>query len=272
MFRRPHRRPGWFRGLLLAASLLVPGVAWALSLTVAPGTVDVVVPAGSSEQVYIDVGNGGQTPLEVRAYLFDWWHEAGQQQFPPPGTVERSAALWSSVVPARLTLDAKSRDRLILVVAPPADAIGGFFAVVFVDAAAVPNPEAAPATTLGLSARVGVLVAVRVQGTGNDALVVAGVEVRPPTESTPLEVSAQVRNTGDVHLKPETRVVVLDGDEQVRAKLAERHPIVLPGQDASLESQWGGELEPGAYTALVTVVFGEGQATTVEHVFAVGTP
>jgi len=123
-----------------------------------------------------------------------------------------------------------------------------------------------------LGGRIGVLVAVRVQGTGAESLALDGVEVSPPTESTPLEVDARVRNTGDVHLKPETRVVVLDGNAQVRAKLGERHPILLPGQEAFLRNQWGGALEPGDYTALVTVVFGEGQAATAERAFTVGSP
>jgi len=258
--------------VLGAVALLGPGVAGALSVTVAPGSVDLVVPAGSSEQVAIEVGNGGPAPLEVHGYLFDWWHEDGQQVFPPPGSVERSAALWSSLLPQRLTLEPETRDQLTLVVAPPPDAEGGYFAVVWVDASAARDPAAPSTPSVGLAGRIGVLVAVRIQGTGTDTLAMNGIEVLPPTASTPLGIHARVRNDGDVHQNPELRALVVDPAGTTHAKLEGRRNMVLPGEEAVIESQWGGELQNGAYTALVTVVYGEGEAVTAEHRFTVQNP
>jgi len=258
----------WPTLVLAIVWLVAPRVALALSLSLTPPSVDVVIPAGASAQVQVDVANGGDGALELRAYLYDWWHDETGTRFHPPGTVQRSAALWSSVLPTRLQVAARSQDRFTLNLEPPDDAVGGYYAVLWVEAASVLDP-ASGSPSLGVGGRIGVMISVRIQGTGTEALVVDGVDIQPPTDSTPLAVSAQVRNTGDVHLFPEARVVILDGEDQVSGRLDGERAFAFPGQDTTLEARWGGELEPGSYTALITVLYGEGQAATFERAFAV---
>jgi hypothetical protein len=261
----------WLPPLVLAASLVaVPWRARALSITVSPLTVDMVVPAGSSQQVPITVANRGEAPLEFRAYLFDWSFDDSQSVYPPPGSTERSAALWSSVLPQRMTLDPGTRDRFDLVVSPPEDARAGYFAVLFIDTG-LPTVQAENGEgAFALTGRIGVVLAVRIQGTGTDALQVEDVRVDPPSASTPLSIETVIYNLGDVHANAESRVVVVDAEGQVRAKLAGRRPFVLPGQTRTIESEWGGQLDDGTYTALVTVTYGDGAATTAEKTFRVG--
>ncbi len=266
------RGRGWLLSLAAIAGSVLTGPAWGLSLTVSPATVEMTVAAGSSHQASIDIHNGGETPIELRAYLFDWWHEDDAYQFPPPGTVERTAALWSSVLPRKVRIDPQARAKLSLTVEPPEDAAAGYFAVLFLDASPVSAPSAEPTAKMGVGGRIGVLVAVRIEDSGQDAMVIEDVTVTAPTASTPLAVKSRVRNTGDVHVSPESRVLIMDAEGEARARLEGRGRIILPGQGEVIESVWGGELEDGVYTALVTVVYGEGQAATTQHTFAVGSP
>jgi len=249
-------------------ALLTASTAWATSLAVAPAITDVQVEAGVSSEVTFHVANRADAPLAVQTSLADWWHDGTEHRTVVAGSTERSSSSWTEVFPATLVLPPRSQGELTAVLTPPPDATGGFYVVVLVSGS--PHVDGSEQAAAGVGAGVAALLSVRIDGTGTEALALDRVEVSPPTASTPLVVTAFARNDGDVHLQVESRVVVLDEVGTVRATLASRSRVVLPGQALPIDAQWAGSLEAGQYDAIVTLAYGPGEVASAQHAFVVG--
>lgn len=249
-------------------ALFASHVAWAMSLSVAPAIADATIEPGVSSEVTFQVMNPTDVPLVVQTKLADWWHDGTDHLTVVAGSTERSATAWTEVLPAQLVLPPHTQGDLTAVLTPPADATGGYYVMLLVAAGRQPEDLDPGATTLG--AAVGVHLSVRIEGTGAGELSLDRVDVAPATSTTPLGVTTVARNDGDVHLVVESRTVVLDAAGTVRATLASRPRVVLPGQALPIETDWSGILEPGRYEALVTLASGPGETRSAEQAFVVG--
>lgn len=254
---------------LLVLGLCCPGAAWALHLSVAPSVVDAEIPPDTTARVVVTVMNGEATPIRIRHYFEDWWHDGEASVYASPGTTAHSAVGWASVLPEDLVVEGDSVATLELFLTPPEGAAGTYTALLFVEALPGTPGEGA---SLSVGGRIGVPVAVRILGTGTESIVLQDVQVSPPTASAPLRVEVGVRNDGDVHVSPALQGVLVDADGEVRGRLDGEPRRILPGQRRTLEALWGGQLAPGTYQLVLTVGYGTGKAVTTTSPVTVGAP
>src|SRR5690349_19687527 len=117
--------------LLLAA----PAAHADISIGASPAFLDVVLEKGKTSAQTILLFNSGTDPITVKAYAWDWWHEPGNpRKFGPPGTLPHSAAKWISFVPGEITVSPQKAVNVTVIIAPPEDAKGGNYAVVWFEA------------------------------------------------------------------------------------------------------------------------------------------
>ncbi len=84
---------------------------------------------------------------------------------------------------------------------------------------------------------------------------IMGGRITPPTASSELEMTLDLRNRGTAHAKVRGAYAILNaaGTLAGRGKIEEK--TYLPTQRKILSSKWSGELPPGNYTCLVTLSY-----------------
>jgi hypothetical protein len=203
----------------------------------------------------------------VTAYAWDWWHEPGNpRKFAPPGTLPHSAAKWISFVPEKVTVLPGKGANVTVVVATPADASAGNYAVAWFEA--IPDAQA-NTKELRVGARLGVLVLTDVRGASKPNINVDEMIISPPTASRPLKADIKITNSGDVHLFPKGTLVLMDHKRKLVGHVGFEKQRLLPGEDRSVALKFGGELKPGDYDAILTVDYGEAGATVKTTTFTV---
>jgi hypothetical protein len=126
---------------------------------------------------------------------------------------------------------------------------------------------------MGMGARLGVLVEVRAQP---DKAAVAskiettGVAVEPPTAASPLRVTVNALNAGELMERPTGAVSLVEkATHRIRGKLDLTPVRMLPGQDGVFEGTFTGRLPPGDHEAIVTLSYGAKGTTVARASFTV---
>ena len=238
-----------------------------VSLGASPASLEMTLERGKTAAQTVLLFNQGKDPVTVTAYAWDWWYEPGNpRKFAPPGTLPHSAAKWISFVPEKATVQPGKGVNVTVVIATPADASAGNYAVAWFEAI----PDAQPnAKELRVGARLGVLVMTDVRGASKPNITVDQLLVSPPTASQPLKADIKITNTGDVHLFPKGTLVLMDRKRKLVGHVGFEKQRMLPGEDRSVTLKFGGELRPGDYDAILTVDYGEAGATVKTTTFTV---
>lgn len=212
--------------------------AWAFGLAISPPYFDLDVRSGAVTAERVTVTNTTAEPVEVRAYLTDLWYTPEGHAFPPVGTLDRSAAVFSSVEPEHFALGVGEKKPVELQIRVPAEARGGYYATLFFEAAV---PGAARA-----SMRMGSLVLVDTGGVASP-IVTLGV---PTVRSTPsgLVVGVPAHLDGETHRFLTLKAVVRDVTSNRVVGRVESLPVrFLPGQDRMIEATLDRALDPATY-------------------------
>jgi len=172
---------------------------------------------------------------------------------------------WIQPIP-QITLDSKQVVNLPLEIAVPASASpGSYYAVVrFTGNSASPQGQA-----VSLSASLGALVFLRVNGNAKESLSIAdfytseGDKKKGMFESTPVGFSARIKNDGNVHEQPVGQIAINDmfGHQVANVSMNLEKSIVLPGSvrkyTAVLDKTViGDRMLFGYYTAKLHTVYG----------------
>ncbi|MCB9678653.1 MAG: hypothetical protein H6737_26360 [Alphaproteobacteria bacterium] len=216
--------------------------AWALGLAVSPPYLVVDAAPGSAVGRTLAVRNTAPYPVEVRVYLEDWWYDEHGHVFAPVGTLERSAAVWSSIDPPTFRLAADERREIQLEAHIPPDASGGQYATVLFEA------SAGGSTTM----RIASLLLIDAGGVGAPAVEVGSPAVN--VEDGRLWLSLDAQQRGETHSFLRFKGVVRRKDGPVVARVDSGEMRFLPGQGRTLRAELETALEPGIYTVDGVVV------------------
>lgn len=270
--RWPRLRFGLLRGLLcgLLGLLALGGQCRAQSLGLAPAQVVEKFKPGVPFQFDLSTVNTGETPVDMHVEITDFWYnEKNEKIFSSPGTSPRSAANWIQFVPDHFEVGPHGTQKMKAIVTPPADARGGYYAVLFVQSkpqVSFPGSEGKGVLT---SMRIGCLVLLRAESTEEYKIEVSNVKLTPPTETHGLDVDFDLLNSSNTHIFPVARIAVLDANRKLVAKAESEEKRFLPGQKNSMHVEWAGKLSPGNYTAVLTVTYGEDHIETQQVAFNV---
>jgi len=212
--------------------------AWALGLAVSPPYVEVDAAPGSVVGRTLAVRNTASHPVEVRVYLNDWWYTGEEHVFAPVGTIERSAAEWSSVGPTSFRLAADERREVQLEIRLPPDASGGFYSTVMFE------------TVVGAEMRTGMRIASLVMiDTGDSGPV--SLQVGSPlvvSSDHRAEVSVDIAHLGQTHTFAQLKGIIRRQDGPVVTRIASPETRFLPGQKRTIRLALDAPLESGVYS------------------------
>src|SRR6476469_304367 len=117
----------------LTSLAILAGHARAQSLGLAPAQVVETFKPGVPFQFDLSTVNSGDTAVDMHVEITDlWFDDKTEKVFSSPGTSPRSAANWIQVVPDHVEVGPNGTQKRKASVTPPADAKGGYYAVLFV--------------------------------------------------------------------------------------------------------------------------------------------
>ncbi len=230
------------------------------SVAITPASIDTKVKSGSSYTQNFSVVNNTNERLKVRMSAEDVWiDEQNKRVEGRPGTLPRSASLWIQFTPAEFIAEPFSTGKVKAVITVPESAVGSFYSVPVFEVAPAAKAvfQNASATAITASASIGLrfrAIMMLTTETGSEYNVeIMGGNITPPTATSEMDLTLDMRNRGNAHAKVRGAFAILDS----AGKLAGRGTIVetrlLPTQRKAMTAKWSGELKPGDYTAVITL-------------------
>lgn len=258
-----YRTPSYAFAFILAV-LCGPAAGHAQSIALAPGQIRQTFKPGVPFQIDLASANQGDTPVQMSVQVTDlWYNEKNEKTFSAPGTSPRSAANWIQFVPEHFEIPAHSTQKMHAVVTPPADAQGGYYAVLFVESTPkLTFDKTNDGKSIFTNVRVGCLVLLSAEKTEDFKIALSNLTMTPPAAHRSLDVSFDVENAGNVHVFPVARVAIVDSSRKLVAKGESEPKRLLPGQKDSMHVGWTGNLPPGDYTAVLTIAYGDDRIET----------
>lgn len=254
---------------LLFTAILVSVISWPVlsysqSLGLAPAQVVQKFKPGVPFEFDLTTANSGDMPVEMSVEITDFWYnENNEKMFNAPGTSPRSAANWIQFVPEHFDVAAHASQKMKAIVTPPADAKGGYYAVLFVKS----KPQLSFDKTkdgkqVFTNMRIGCLVLLSAESTEQFKIAVSDVNLTPPSANKGLDLSFVIENQGNTHVFPTPRLAILNSQHKLVAKADTEMKRYLPGQKDAMHVNWTGTLDPGTYTAVLTIAYGEDRIET----------
>jgi hypothetical protein len=257
--------------ILAAAFYLGMGLhASAQSLGLAPAQVVEKFKPGVPFEFDLSTVNTGDAAVDMSVEVTDlWYDEKNEKTFSAPGTSPRSAANWIQFVPDRFQVGPHGTQKMKAIVTPPADAHGGYYAVLFVQSKPQLSFNKAEGKGVFTSMRIGCLVLLRAENTEDYKIQLSDLSVTPPNDTRGLSVDFNLLNASNTHVFPVARIAVLDANHKLTAKAESPEKRFLPGQKDAMHVEWAGKLPAGNYTAVLTVAYGEDRIETQQVPFSV---
>ncbi len=237
--------------------LICIGKVQAQSVGISPASIDVNVKRGSSYTQDFTITNSSGTRLRFRCSTEDlWYDEKGIRLTGRSGTLPRSASLWTQFSTSEIIVEPRSSAVVKAVITIPQGASGSFYTVpVFEGLPAAPaNAKTGTATaTIGIRFR-GLIMLTTTEGSEYNVEVMGG-KITPPTASTELQMSLDLRNYGTAHAKVRGAYAILNAAGKLAGRGTIGEKTYLPTQRKNIDSLWSGELPPGNYTSVITLSF-----------------
>lgn len=246
------------------------------ALEIAPPVLNLRGNPGQSVKGTINLRDVSPTNLIVSNEINDFTAQ-GEEGLPkllldPGESSPYSMKAWFRPI-GQLTLKSREIQGLPFTINIPADAApGGYFAVVRFSG----RPAGIDTSGVSLSASVGALIFLRVNGDAKEKLSIAGFnavnkqnEPQKLLEGTPITFAVRVKNEGNVHEQPTGRIMITDMFGKTIAGINVNLPPrnILPGTIRRFESHLdktviGNKKLFGVYHAKVSVSDAKGQTVT----------
>lgn len=115
---------------------------------------------------------------------------------------------------------------------------GGHYAAIFVNQISSAAPENKSGLTI--ASRIGILIFMKVSGEIQESAELASFSCPGFSNALPIEFSYNLNNTGNIHLRPQGKIVIKDmfGLERGSVDLNKNNNAVLPGQVRTFKVQW----------------------------------
>jgi hypothetical protein len=230
------------------------------SVAVTPMTVDAKVKRGTGYSQSYTLSNDTGARLRFTCTVLDYWYdEKNQRLITRPGTQPRSASLWVQFSPEEVIVEPHSSATVKALISIPSNSAGGYYTMpVFTALPWEPAAKKAGAETTATAAiglRFRGLMMLTIQDASEYNVEIVKGDLKPPTESSPLELILDVRNRSTAHafIHGEFALINSAGQSAGRGKILDKR--YLPGQRFDLNVPWAGELSAGHYTAVVTLSY-----------------
>ncbi len=228
-----------------------------VGFTVSPGSIELSMRPGASRSESVTLTNLTAESITITARAAEWYRNPANLDLvaheAPPHNHSGAAVLM--VTPNQIELPPCGHRRVSVRAAIPRGALGERYAAVYFeteDTSADESPRS--------RARHSTLVRLRAEGTLEAAAEVVSFEVRQ-NEKGAYDFVADFRNTGNTGFIPEVSITIRDADNVTveRLRQNEAPPFVQAGGEGAVEMEFDRVLEPGQYTAELTLRYDANQ-------------
>jgi len=273
---------GLFASVTLVAAQATPGNTGGQALEIAPPIISLTADPGQTINTQIELRDVSTSKLVVTGQINDFVPSDEVSGIPKivlddSQTSPYSIKKWVTTL-AVLTLDPKQIKQLPVTITVPVDASpGGYYGVVRFTAL----PPGLKDTGVSLSASLGSLVFIRVNGDAKEKLAIEGYSVDKNGktgsifESAPINFAVRLKNTGNIYEQPVGQISITDMFNKkvadVNVNLEQRY--VLPASTRKFEQPLdsatiGNKILFGRYRADLRVAYGDsGQVLTQSLTF-----
>jgi hypothetical protein len=260
--------------LKLSLSILFFSIAQfasAQSIGLAPAQIIADFKPGVPFEQELSVANNGGEAAELHVQITDlWYNEHNEKIFSAPGTSPRSAANWIQFVPEKFVVAAGGSQKMKAIITPPADARGGYYAVLFVESKPVAtNKQTEDGKRVFTNMRIGCLVLLTAKNTEAYNVSVSDLKLTPPSDNQALKLSFYVDNESNTHVFSLGRLAIMNPQHKLVGKAESEIKRFLPGQKDSMNVDWNGDLSAGEYTAVLSLIYGGNHVETREIAFSI---
>ncbi len=252
--------------IVLSPILLIPSKSFAqtttstnqqLAMAIDPAIVELIVDKSETGTKEVTVYNTSSVALPIKAIV---------QGFNPGESIDvKEKDLQMYDASSWIKMDSKDRDFIlqpkaykkvnIKVVVPERASPGGHYATIYFNPL-IPQTLISDSSVF-IYARIAVLVFIQVKGTFNERLIVNSLNTEYFNQALPVTIKFNVKNTGDSHVRPTGKINVVDeinrnvvGDVNIPLQ------VVLPGTTKEYKVDINKNLDPGFYSALLTINYG----------------
>lgn len=244
---------------LVFAIAFTVSLCHAQSIGLAPAQVVANFKPGVPFEQELTVQNYGDNSVELHVQITDFWYnDKNEKTFDTPGSQPHSASNWIQFVPERFEVGPHASQKLKAIITPPANADGGYYAVLFVESTPIKtNKVTEDGRAVFTNMRIGCLVLLNAAKTEKFQVTIDDLKLTPPTDHDDLSLRFAVHNQSNTHIFPLPRLSIFDRQHKLVAKAEGEMKRFLPGQKDSMQVGWSGTLQSGDYTAVLTVVYGD---------------
>ena len=216
---------------------------------------------GETKEGKIQVTNDENQIMRLKIYTQDWSYTStcdGTKNFSPAGLMPCSCSPWIQIYPDQLTLPPKQSQDIRYIISVPQDAKGGYQSVIFFESI-LGQSERGKEKVVTLSARLASLVFLEVRGTVSKQGVIRSLTLTRQPGSKVLEMKLVFENRGNTHLIFEPMFDLFNPEGMPVARGTFAKIYTLPGNTATVATQWLGGLAEGVYDLVLTLDLGDDQ-------------
>ena len=252
--------------LLTATTALTIKFAYAQQATNGQRTITIVPPAasiqvnpGDSKEGVLKVINDSDQQLNFVAQTQDFIVEdnKGTPTLLPPSTLNKkySAAAWIAVYPNTFVVAPHQKATLNYFVQVPKDARPGghYAAIVYTPAEAL----GVAGTGAAVKTQIGTLLSISVNGQVNQFANITKFFANSFQEFGPVDIFAQIKNHGDIHIKPLGNITVSDTIGRKVASLPLDEHNIFPQAARDYQVTFGQQWMMGRFKATLLASYGE---------------
>lgn len=214
------------------------------TISVSPAVVMLRGSAGQSTTQTLTVVNGSSQPFSFEMVANDVVVENGRRRFSAAGSVAGSIAATAAFSQKSVTVAPGDSKQIDVTVTIPANPAGRAIVALF------RGTDKLRKNGFAMTASVGTLLTFTLSD--NVALDAQPLAVTAPSASSNLTVAQQCANSGREPLVAKGMLAIVGGNGNLIGKTALPAKRLLPGETTDIRAEYGGELAPGHYRALVT--------------------
>ena len=253
---------------MVALMVAATSSCWGLGFLVTPPRFEFLLAPGQSQTYQVTVINiDSVNSVRLQAMMMDWsMKTSGQTAYFKPGTLDRSCSSWIDVNPADFVVGPQATQDIRFTVKVPDSTFGSYHSMIFFES----QPDTAPQAAIGvvMKAKVGTAIYVTIPGTEVRQAEFIGFSYQRKGYLNH-EFKLQVKNTGNVHLRPKGTLTIKNGGGATMATLPLNDEVILPQSQRDLLVPLNQELAPGRYTAVINLDCGTPELLQGETVFEV---
>lgn len=219
-------------------------------IQVSPPTQEKTADPGSTVQFTAKVTNQGDSNLPVTVQVNAITQSGDEGQVSLLSTTEDIAG-WTTVTPTSFTLPKGGSQEVTATVTVPKDAAGGHYGSIVFNLAGTPTAQGP-----GLSQQVGSLFLLTINGTLQEKMSVVSFKAPSFSESGPINFDLTLKNSGNVHVKPEGLITVTDMFGRQVASVPIDGQNVFPGKNRIMQTTLNKQWLVGPLTAEAVMYYG----------------